>query len=208
MSLAHHLHSVDETRSRLGAYAKTGIAGLVGVGLGLAATFVATFGAFPFGAAHSGPWTSWPKAGSADADPYARAIIARQAATPLGNGEGLSFFAATDDEDRPLDGACEYRLAGSPPVARLWTLNLFTPDGRLLAPGPGRRSLSSDQLLRSAKGDFEIVVAPSARAGNWLSTAGGAPFAISLNLYDTNVSPTQTSLEGLTLLSIKRGACR
>ena len=58
---------------------------------------MATFGAFPFGAAHSGPWTSWPTAGSADADPYARAIIARQAATPLGNGEGLSFFAATDD---------------------------------------------------------------------------------------------------------------
>ena len=40
-----------------------------------------------------------------------------------------------------------------------------TPEGRLLPPGPGRRATSSDQLLRSAKGDFEIVVAPSARAG-------------------------------------------
>ena len=207
MSVAHY-HSVEETRSRLGAYAKSAIAGLVGVALGLAATYVATFGAFPFGAAHSGPWTSWPKAGAADADPYARAIIARQAVAPLGNGEGLAFVATTDDSGRPLDGSCDYRIAGSPPVARLWTLNLFTPEGRLLAPGPGRRAISSDQLLRSAGGEFEIVVAPSARPGNWLSTPNGAPFAIALNLYDTNVSPTQTSLEGLTLLSIKRGACR
>lgn len=207
MSVAHY-QSVEETRSRLSAYAKTAIAGLVGVGLGLAATYVATFGALPFGAAHSGPWTAWPKAGSAEADPYARAIIARQAATPLGNGEGLTFVAATDDAGLPLDGACEYKITGSPPVARLWTLNLYTPEGRLLAPGPGHRSISSDQILRSAKGDFEIVIAPSARAGNWLSTPNGAPFAITLNLYDTNVSPTQTSLEGLKLLSITRGDCR
>lgn len=206
MSLAH-IQSVDETRSRLSAYAKTAIAGLVGVGLGLTATFVATFGVFPFGAAHSGPWTSWPKAGSTEADPYARAIIARRAATPLGNGEGLAFIATTDDAGRPLEGSCEYRLTGAPPVARLWTLNLFTPEGRLLPPGPGRRAISSDLLLRSAKGDFEIVVAPSARAGNWLSTPIGTPFAISLSLYDTSVSPTQTSLEGLKLLSIARGDC-
>jgi len=206
MSVAHYL-SAEEIRSRLSAYAKTVIAGLVGVGLGLAASYVATFGAFPFGAANSGPWTSWPKAGSSDADPYARAIIARQAAAPLGNGEGLAFVAATDDAGRPLNGACEYKLSGSPPVARLWTVNLFTPEGRLLAPGPGRRSLSSDQILRSAKGDFEIVIAPRARAGNWLSTPVGDPFAISLNLYDTSVSPTQSSLEGLKLLSIARGNC-
>ncbi len=206
MSVAHY-HSVEETRSRMGAYAKSAIAGLVGVGLGLAATYVATSGAFPFGAAHSGPWTSWPKAGAIDSDPYARAIIARQAAAPLGNGEGLAFVATTDDAGRPLDGACEYTLAGTPPVARLWTINLFTPEGRLLPPGPGYRALSSDQILRAATGEFEIVVAPSARAGNWLSSPAGSPFAISLNLYDTSVSPTQTSLEGLKLLSIARGKC-
>ncbi|HMN73598.1 MAG TPA: DUF1214 domain-containing protein [Rhodoblastus sp.] len=206
MSVAQ-LQTIEETRSRLGAYAKSAIAGLVGVGLGLAATYVATLGAFPFGAARSGPWTSWPKAGAVDADPYARAIIARQAAAPLGNGEGVAFLATTDDAGRPLDGACDYRLAGSPPVARLWTINLFTPEGALLAPGPGRRSISSDQVLRASNGGFEIVIAPAARAGNWLSTPKGAPFAISLNLYDTNVSPTQTSLEGLALLSITRGNC-
>lgn len=206
MSVAHY-QNVEEVRSRLSAYAKSAIAGLVGVGLGLAATYVTTFGVFPFGAARSGPWTSWPKAGAIDADPYARAIIARQAAAPLGNGEGIAFLATSDDEGRPLDGACDYRLAGAPPVARLWTVNLFTPEGRLLPPGPGYRALSSDQILRSAGGGFEIVIAPSARAGNWLAAPNGAPFAISLNLYDTSVSPTQTSLEGLKLLSITRGSC-
>ncbi|MFV0281135.1 MAG: DUF1214 domain-containing protein [Rhodoblastus sp.] len=201
-------HRVDETRSPLSAYIKTAIAGLAGVALGLTATFATTRGALPFGAAHSGAWTSWPKAGSAEADPYARAIIARHAATPLGNGEGLAFFALHDDEGRPLDGSCEYTLAGSTPAARLWTLNLFTRDGRLLAPGPGRKSLTSDQLLRSAKGEFTITIAPSVRAGNWLSTPRGASFAIMLNLYDTSVSPTQASLSGLKLLSIARGICQ
>lgn len=197
----------DETRTRLSVYGKSLVAGLVGVALGLAATFVATYADYPFGAANSGPWASWPRTGSTEADPYAQAIIARQAQAPLGSGEGLSFVARTDDDGRPLVGDCAYTLAGSPPVARLWTLGLFTPEGGLLPPGPGRRAISSDELLRATDGSFVLAVAPTARSGNWLATHAGAPFALALNLYDTSVSPTQTALTGLSLLSIKRGDC-
>lgn len=209
MSLAHfHLPGYDEGRTRLSVYGKSMIAGLAGVALGLAVTYVATLGDFPFGAARTGPWVAWPRAASAAADPYARAIIARRAEIPLGNGEGVAFVARHDDEGRPLTGSCEYRISGSTPVARLWTLDLFTPEGALLPPGLGRRSLSSDGILRSSDGAFSIVIAPSARAGNWLDAPARSPFAIALNLYDTSVSPTQSALEGLPLLSIRRETCQ
>lgn len=197
----------DEQRSRLGIYAKSMIAGLVGVALGLAATYATTSNDLPFGAARTGPWTSWPRAASPEADPYARAIVARRAEAPVGAGEGIAFVAREDDEGRPLNGSCDYILAGPTPVTRLWTINLFTREGALLPPGLGRRALSSDDILRAADGSFTIETAPSARPGNWLGTPARAPFAIALTLYDTSVSPTKTSLDGLPLLSIRRGAC-
>ena len=79
-------HFGNDTRAPLSAYAKSAIAAAVGVALGLVATHLTTEKDYLFGAARSGPWTAWPKAGAFDADPYAHAVIARQANVPLGNG--------------------------------------------------------------------------------------------------------------------------
>ena len=51
------------------------------------------------------PWTVWPKAGAFDADPYTRAIVARKADSPLGNGEGFVFVAREDSDGAALDGS-------------------------------------------------------------------------------------------------------
>ena len=56
-----------------------------GVALGLAATFFSVErsqnlgqgAGLWFGAVKAGPWTGWPKTGTRDADPYARALFAR-----------------------------------------------------------------------------------------------------------------------------------
>ena len=197
----------SDTRAPLSAYAKSAIAAIVGVTIGLAATWFATGRDFVFGAAKSGPWIAWPKTGAQDADPYARAIIARQAEAPLGNGEGILFVAREDSEGRPLDGSCEYALEGQMPVARLWTLALYTPQGRMLGAVEGHREITSADILRSSRGESAMAVAPSVRAGNWLATARGKPFALALTLYDASASPTQTSLEGLSLPGIRRGEC-
>ena len=197
----------DDAHTRLSVYAKSAIAALVGIAMGLAGTYFTTDSGFPFGSASSGPWTTWPKTGSTDSDPYAQAIIARKAEVPLGNGEGLSFFAATDDAGRPLDGSCDYEIDVRTPVARFWTMTVFTQGGRIADTGSGRRYVTSSAVLRSADGSLRIVAAPTARAGNWLAGPKGAPFVLGLNLYDSTASPTQAALEGLALPSIRRGEC-
>ena len=55
-----------------------------------------------FGALTIGAWTAWPKTGSVDIDPYARAIIARSGELPIGTGDGVAFYARTDDAGQPL----------------------------------------------------------------------------------------------------------
>ena len=61
-------------------------------GLGLT-QFALTRGT-AFGAITIGAWTAWPKTGTADIDPYARAAIARSGELPIGSGDGVAFFAS------------------------------------------------------------------------------------------------------------------
>ena len=98
------------------------ITALIGLGLGLGATYHAVErgqAGLIFGGAKAGPWTSWPKTGTREADPYARALFARNGETPLGLTEGLSFIARVDSDARPLKPACGYIVKGAVPAARL-----------------------------------------------------------------------------------------
>src|SRR6476620_11554403 len=74
------------------------VAAIFGLGL---TQFALTRGT-AFGAITIGAWTAWPKTGTADIDPYARAAIARSGELPVGSGDGVAFFAASDDAARPL----------------------------------------------------------------------------------------------------------
>jgi hypothetical protein len=78
----------------------------LGLWLGLAATYYSVerghdlgFGTgLVFGAVKAGPWSGWPKTGTREADPYARALFARNGETPLGVTEGLGFIARSDSD--------------------------------------------------------------------------------------------------------------
>ena len=140
-----------------------------------------------FGAITIGAWTAWPKTGTADIDPYARAAIARSGELPIGSGDGVAFFASTDDLGRPLDGRCAVTLAGTTPAARFWTITLYDLDGRLVPNAADRYGFTSQEIARRADGSFEIVLAPRARPGNWLPTGGIERYALMLRLYDTPV---------------------
>ena len=56
---------------------------LVAAAVGLGATYFALTRGAAFGALSIGSWTAWPKTGTADADPYARAAIARNGTLPV-----------------------------------------------------------------------------------------------------------------------------
>lgn len=159
------------------------VAGAVGLGL----TYFALTRGAAFGALTIGSWTAWPKTGTADADPYARASIARTGQLPVALGDGVSFTAKSDDNGRPLDGRCDVVLSGVTPAARFWTLSLYNDDGELIANAIDRYGFSSQEILRRADGSFEITVSPRANPGNWLPTAGVNRYTLVLRLYDTAV---------------------
>ena len=73
---------------------------MIAAAIGLGATWFTLTRGVAFGALTIGAWTAWPKSGSVDIDPYARASIARSGELPIGTGDGIAFYAHTDDAGR------------------------------------------------------------------------------------------------------------
>jgi hypothetical protein len=170
-------------RLLLGSLFALAVAALVGLG----ATWLALTRGTAFGAVTIGAWTSFPKSGTRDIDPYSRAAIARSGELPVGSGDGVAFIARADDDGRSLDGRCEVRISGTTPQARFWTLTLYDPRGRLIGNAIDRQGFTSQEIVRNADGSFDIAVAPRTRAGNWLPTNGIESYVLVLRLYDSPV---------------------
>jgi hypothetical protein len=180
---------------------------LLAAAIGLGATWLTVTRGVAFGAVTIGAWTAWPKSGSVDIDPYARATIARTGELPVGTGDGVAFYARTDDAGNSFDGRCTFTLSGMTPAARYWTLTLYGLDGRLVANTLDRHGFTSAEVMRDVNGRFAIGVAPRARPGNWLPTGGIERYVLVLRLYDTSVGvATRNAKEG-PMPAITRKAC-
>jgi hypothetical protein len=180
---------------------------LIAAAVGLGLTYFALTRGAAFGALTIGSWTAWPKTGTADADPYARATIARTGQLPVALGDGVSFTAQTDDDGKPLDGRCNVVLFGVTPAARFWTLTLYNRDGGLVANSVERFGFTSQEIVRRADGSFEISVSPRAHAGNWLPTAGVERYTLMLRLYDTAVGVATKAGREVPMPSIETRSC-
>ena len=179
----------------------------VAAAFGLGLTQFALTRGTAFGAITIGAWTAWPKTGTADIDPYARAAIARSGELPIGSGDGVAFFASSDDTGRPLDGRCTVIIAGTTPAARFWTMTLYDLDGRLVANAADRYGFTSQEIARRADGNFEIVLAPRARPGNWLPTGGIDRYVMVLRLYDTPVGVATRTAKDAAMPAVTSGVC-
>lgn len=180
---------------------------LVAAIVGLGATYLALTRGAAFGALIIGSWTAWPKTGTSDADPYARAAIARIGKLPVALGDGVSFTAQFDDKGKPLDGRCDVILSGVTPAARFWTLTLYNTEGELVTNSVERYGFSSQEIVRHADGSFEIVVAPRAHPGNWLPTGGIERYTLDLRLYDTAVGVSTKAGREIPMPSIATRNC-
>ena len=88
-------------RLLLGLLLAFAVASIVGLGT----TFFALSHGMAFGAFSIGAWTAWPRTGTADIDPYARAVLARTGELPMGSGDGIAFFAGQFfDDDHVVGG--------------------------------------------------------------------------------------------------------
>ena len=175
--------------------------------VGLGATYLALTRGAAFGALTIGSWTAWPKTGTAEADPYARATIARTGRLPIALGDGVSFTAQSDDNGKLLDGRCDVVLSGVTPAARFWTLTLYNADGELVSNSVNRFGFSSQEIVRHADGSFEIVVAPRAKPANWLPTGGIEHYVMVLRLYDTAVGVSTKAGHEVPMPSVATRSC-
>lgn len=180
---------------------------IVATVVGLGATYLALTRGAAFSPLTIGSWTAWPKTGTSDADPYARASIARTGRLPTALGDGVSFSAQADDNGRVLDGRCEVVLSGITPAARFWTLTLYNVDGELVANSVSRYGFTSQEIVRHADGSFEIVVAPRASPDNWLPTGGVERFILVLRLYDTAVGVSTKAGREVPMPAVKVRSC-
>jgi hypothetical protein len=179
----------------------------IAAAIGLGATWFAITQGTAYGGVTIGAWTAWPKVGTAGIDPYARAMIARSGELPVGSGDGVAFYARTDDAGRPLDGRCDVVLSGITPQARYWTVTLYDLEGRLVANSVQRQGFTSQEIIRRADGTFEITIGPRARPGNWLPSGGIERYLLTLRLYDTPIGMATRTGREAPMPSIAQKAC-
>jgi hypothetical protein len=179
---------------------------LIAAAIGLGATWLTLTLGVAFGSLAIGAWTAWPKSGSVDIDPYARAIIARSGELPTGTGDGVAFYAHTDDAGNNFDGRCAFSISGMTPAARYWTVTLYDAEGRLVPNTIDRHGFTSEEIVRDADGRFAITVAPLARSGNWLPSGGIEKFVLVWRLYDTPIGvANKTTKEGPMPAIVRKG---
>ena len=180
---------------------------MVAAALGLGLTWLTLSKGVAFGGVSIGAWTAYPKIGTIEIDPYARATLARIGLLPVGSGDGIAFIARGDDGGRQLDGRCDVTISGTSPPARFWTVTLYDLEGRLVANSVNRYGFTSQEIVRRSDGSFDIVVAPRARSGNWLPTGGIERYVLIMRFYDTPVGVASRTGRESPMPSIAQGAC-
>jgi len=179
----------------------------VGVVSGLGLTWLASAGALGFGTVKIGAWTTWPKSGTPEADPYSRAFYARSGELPLGSTDGIAFTATADDNGAALNGRCDIHIAGRMPAARFWTLTLYDGQGRLIENASERHGYTSAEVLWKPDSQIEIVLATRARGGNWIPTGGRERVSAVLRFYDAPIGLTGRSSNTVELPAVWQEFC-
>lgn len=180
---------------------------IIAAAIGLGVTWTTATRGTDIGTLTIGAWTARPRTGTVEVDPYSRASIARSGELPIGTGDGISFSTNRDDSKRPLDGRCDVLVSGTTPPARFWTLTLYDAKGRLVANSLQRYGFTSEEIIRSADGSFEVRVASRSRAGNWLPTGGIERYTLVLRLYDTPVGVATRNQRDAPMPSIATVSC-
>jgi hypothetical protein len=179
----------------------------VATAVGLGSTWMTATRGVDVGTITIGAWTARPKTGTSSIDPYSRAAIARSGELPVGTGDGVTFTATKDDSGRALDGRCDVIVKGVTPPARFWTLTLYNEKGELVANSLQRYGFTSQEIVRSADGSFELRIAARPRAGNWLPTGGIDRYSLMLRLYDTPVGVATRSQKDAPMPAIVTAGC-
>lgn len=181
---------------------------LLALAVGFGSAYWMTSGPFPLSEVRIGPWQYWPNIGSSNTDPYAKAMIARDAFLPLATGEGLELTTVRDSVGNPLRSSCSYRIGPTMPAARYWTLTLYDPKSRLPVQVTTQRSgITSREIVRNENGEFSINLSQQVKPGNWLQLPQDGDFRLVLRLYDIPASIDGTTIDHRLLPTIDQLGC-
>ncbi|OYT93835.1 MAG: hypothetical protein CFE43_00360 [Burkholderiales bacterium PBB3] len=156
----------------------------------------------------AGAWRANMRAGSPDADMYTRASIAVNALLALGRDETMYFIASHDDAGQPLRSVCTYRIEGTPPQARWWSITAYAQDLFLFDAPNQHYSLNGSTAVLDAQGRFMLTTGPQALGDSfWLPTPGNTGVVLALRLYNPQpaLQAAPASLQPPTIQRV--GAC-
>jgi hypothetical protein len=160
---------------------------IIGVALGLGATWFTALRGGMSGGLSDGPWRTSLYAGSSQGGPYVRANVAAHGLLALNRSETIYYTATRDSAGRALDGGCAYRLEGRDPPTRWWSVTAYGPDDFLI-PGVGDRySVSKTSIVRAEDGGWTAEVSTAAAGVNAIPVKPG-PFSLTLRLYNPDPS--------------------
>jgi hypothetical protein len=176
---------------------------LVGIALGLLATWLSVFHGSPE-RVRDGPWKTNLAAGSAESNPYRRAFVAIHGLFALNRSETVYYTTEADSDGQALDGHCRYEIRGRSPDARWWSVTAYGPDDFLI-PNPAHRySVSKSSIRQDANGNFAVQVGGAAGGDGWIPVGAGG-FSLMLRLYIPGPSvaadPTDAAMPAVTRVS-------
>ena len=183
------------------------LASLAGGLLGLGLTALSVETPPDFGVVQAGPWVTRPKIGTAEADPYSKALMAVRGALPMAAAEGLMLTATRDSAGASLNGQCTYKVAGPTPGASYWTLTAYDPEGGSGERHGVRAGFTSAEIVRFENQPAAIVFSAQPRPGNWVPLRADRPFELILRLYELQVSASAHAIDATMLPAIERVSC-
>ncbi len=152
-------------------------------------------------------WTSSPWIGSAYANMYLRAFIARTALFALNKREALYFNAFADDDGEPLRAECDYIVEGGDLPARWWSITAYGKDHFLIPNTLNRYSYNMKTVQRDDRGQYRIHLSQTPKDPNWLPSPQKGSMSLTLRAY--NPAPSLVETMGSTgLPRIKKAGCR
>lgn len=138
-----------------------------------------------FGGRSYDGWAGDPRVGSAAADPWTRAMVAKSGLLALNKAETIYFTRYKDEGGRPLDAGCAYDLQGGAMPARWWSVTLYAADDYLARNGDAAASVDATRAHLGADGRWSARIGPArAAAADWISTRNAGRFSLTLRLYN------------------------
>lgn len=114
-----------------------------------------------------GPWNLDLTRSSGNATMYQRARDARHTPYALPAPEAIYFASFSDSDAQPLRRECTYRIEGTDPDTRWWSLTAYCAN-QLIPNARKRYSFTKTTINRLPHGNWSVTFSHQEQPGNWL----------------------------------------